>query len=156
MAEDTLEITLSLGDASFQASGNGDRVMAALNEFKLLLDSSPQPKRETKPKDGNGGGGGGGGGGDTKGTPLGVFTNRSWENQGAKATAIVLWARDNEQKASLTPNEVVAYWRKTAGKTPGNPTQVCQSAEKKGWLHNEGGGRYSVTGHGEEMVKGVA
>lgn len=154
MADADFELSITLGESSFHASGSGETVMKALAEFKALMESSPRPKRQAQKKDDgdDGKSGDGGDDGGAKGKPLGVFVKRSWRNQAAKATAIILWARENDSKASLTPSEVVTYWRKTTGKTPANPGQVCQTAESQGWLHNEGHGRYTVTGHGVEMV----
>lgn len=88
--------------------------------------------------------------------PLATFVKRKWENQAAKATAIVLWARDRASKASLKPSEIEAYWRKTSGGAVKNASQACANAVKKGWLHNEGNGTYSVTQPGVDAVNATA
>jgi hypothetical protein len=150
------ELSIRVGDASFRSSGDRDAVMEAFAEFKTLMKDVPATKRKVPPTSDT----------DTseddvrdmtevKGSPLAVFVKRTWPNQAAKATAIVLWARENDNKSALSPSEIATYWRKTPGKAPANPAYVCQSAETQGWLHNEGRGQYSVTGHGVEMIEGT-
>jgi hypothetical protein len=83
--------------------------------------------------------------------PLGIFMKRRFPNQHATAAAILTWAKRHDGKNSLKPGEMETYWKKVL-KKPGNSAQICQNAEKQGWLDNVGGGAYAVTGHGESMV----
>jgi hypothetical protein len=149
------ELNITVGDSSFQASGEADLVMKALAEFKTLVADTPAPKRkpvEKAPPPGGGQGTGAGGAGSGEKVPIAIFLRRSWPNQAAQATAIFAWAKRFDGKEKLKPGEMEAYWKKVA-KKPGNPTAVCQRAEKEGWLSAEGGGYYSITGHGETMVE---
>jgi len=153
-----LDLSVGIGDATFTASGPADLVMKALADFRELVASTPTKrqardkeglsKEKVTPGDGT----------DLPDTdkPLATFVKRKWENQAAKATAIVLWAREREGKQSLKPSEIEAYWRKTSGSAVKNPSQVCTDAVKKGWLHNEGNGTYSVTQPGIDAVNGTA
>lgn len=143
------DLKITVGDASFEAAGDAERVMAALAEFKALVEAGDRPKRqsatkEKEHKDETGGTG--------KVQPLAVFVKRAWKDQASKYTAIVMWARDNDAKLSLSPGEIDKYWKKTPGKAPTNPSQTCKSAESKGWLQKIGHGKWAITGHGEEMV----
>ena len=158
MAGDTskqFDLSITLGDATFQASGESTLVMKALGEFKALVEAGPKPRRQAAPKNGRPDDASGGEAADIS-EPLAVFAKRNWSNQAAKATAIVMWAKKNENKNALKPSEIETRWRKTSGKVPANLPQVCKTAETSGWLHNEGKGQYAVTGHGEEMVNATA
>jgi hypothetical protein len=146
-----LEVSVRFGDATFTASGPADLVMRALGDFREMVAATP-PKPERRAK-----------GDELKvdsdsaevpsiDKPLATFVRRNWSNQAAKATAIVLWARERDEKAALKPSEVESYWRKTSGSAVKNPSQVCADAVKKGWLHNEGNGTYSVTQPGVDAV----
>jgi hypothetical protein len=147
----SLDLNITVGDSVFHAQGEAQDVMKALGEFKALLEGAPKPRRQQAPPDEKQEGNGGGAPGTDQ--PLSVFVKRNWPGQAEKATAIVMWATHHDNKDALKPGEIEDYWRKTSGiKVPANSTAACQAAEKKGWLHNEGGGRYSVNGHGEEMV----
>jgi hypothetical protein len=152
-----LELNISVGDGTFQATGDAEVVMKALAEFKTLIEAAPRarrpPAKDKEPGDRQPPANGDNEDSGDTGKPLAVFVKRNWPNQAAKATAIVMWARDNGSKDGLKPSEIEAHWRKTSGKVPANPSQVCLTAETQGWLHNEGKGVYSVTGHGEDMVK---
>lgn len=140
---------LAIGDASFEAAGDSEAVMRAFEDFKILAmaRSTPSPKGPASAARNNGGGDH-----SNSDMPLAVFVKRAFSSQAAKATAIVMWARDHEGKSALKPSDIEAHWRKTTGKVPANPSQVCATAVTHGWLHNEGGGMYSVTGHGEALV----
>jgi hypothetical protein len=150
----SLDLNISVGDSAFHAQGEADVVMKALAEFKALVEAAPKTKRQVASSEEKQDGKDDGGASGTD-QPLSVFVKRSWPGQAEKATAIVMWAKHHENKDALKPSEIEDYWRKTPGKVPANMTAACKAAEKQGWLHNEGGGRYSITGHGEEMVNGT-
>jgi hypothetical protein len=145
----SLDLKITLGDATFEAAGDAGTVMKALGEFKALVESGERPKRHAPARDKEPKGEEDGG--PAKGQPLPVFVRRNWPDQASKYTAIVLWARENESKPSLTGAEIDKYWKKTPGKAPVNPSQTCKNAESKGWLQKVGG-KWEITGHGEEMV----
>ena len=152
------DLSITVGDATFTASGPSTLVMKALDEFKGLV-ATPPPRRQQREKadEAKGDTSVGDGTGAIPGIdkPLSVFVKRTWANQAAKATAIVLWARERDKKPSLKPGEIEDYWRKTPGKAVKNPAQVCSDAVKKGWLHGEGRGSYSVTQPGIDVVNAV-
>jgi len=157
MPSDSLELKLAVGDATFEAVGDPDRVMSALAEFKTLVEADQRPPRKVTKVADHKDDGKTGTGSDQADTmdaskPIGVFVKRKL-TQAGKATAIVYWVREREGKASLKPSEIESYWRKTPGKVPSNPPAACSGAESKGWLHNEGQGQYSITGYGEEMLR---
>ncbi|HEX2058003.1 MAG TPA: hypothetical protein VHI71_06500 [Actinomycetota bacterium] len=156
-----LELTITLNGASFSGAGSADRVTAALERFAELVaehratppsppEAEERPEKETAADGKSAGGTSGTSGSGTK-VPFGVFMKRKFPNQHATATAIFTWAKRHDGKDSMKPGEMQTYWKKVLKKA-GNPTQVCQNAEKQGWLENVGGGAYAVTGHGEQMV----
>lgn len=152
----TLDLSITVGDATFQASGPADLVMQALAEFDKLAASSRHRGAGADPTSkGTGGRRAGGPSGGEAPTgdkvPFGVFMKRKFPNQHAMAAAIFTWAKRYDDRKTLKPGEMETYWKKVA-KKPGNTTQVCLNAEKQGWLENVGGGQYAVTGHGEKMV----
>jgi hypothetical protein len=151
---DSLTLSITIGDTSFEAGGPPDLVMRALSEFEKMANghtSEPRhrngveqkgapAKRSASPADNSG-----------DKIPFGVFMQRKFNNQADRATAIFVWAKRNGGKDMLKPGEMGTLWKKIA-KKPSNPTAVCQRAEKQGWLEGVGGGAYAVTGHGEKMV----
>ena len=144
------DLSMRLGDAEFKAAGSPELVKEALDEFKALLDHTPvtrQPAQEAAQPTASGGQG--------SKPPFAIFMKRNWPNQAATATAVLTWAKRHDGKDRLKPGEMAEYWKRF-GKKPGNPTFPCQSAEKKGWLEQLGGGYYAVTGHGEAMVDETA
>lgn len=142
----SFELNITLGDSAFQASGDSNVVMKALAEFKGMVGETPPAQRHRDK-----GEGAGKEPDPNKKIPLGTFMKRTFPKQAANATAIITWAKRHDGKASLKPSQVEGYWKKL-GKKPGNISQVCINAEGEGWLHNDGGGLYSVTEDGEAMV----
>lgn len=118
-----LDLSITLGRASFQASGPADLVMQALTEFKGLTASAPatsdKPDSETttitsdaeSSVD------------ETPATktpppckvPLPKFLeSEAIKGNDAIATAIVIWAEDHDGKAALTKREIEATGRARA------------------------------------------
>jgi len=153
MAE-SLDLDITLGDAQFVASGPSSTVMKAFAEFRELL-SHDHPDRKSGAKSKASGKGKEASSSGEK-IPFAVFMKHAWENQAARATAIVTWAKRYDNKDALKPGEMATYWKKGGTKKPANPGQVCINAERKGWLEKQSGGGYAVVGHGEQMVDQVA
>jgi hypothetical protein len=158
--DDFLRLKITYGTARMSAHGPAEKVMEAYALFRedasrkaivapgdteasdAIKDTGKKTKSEQAAVPGTD-------------QPVAVFTKRTWPNQDTKAAAIVLWAREHDKKPALKPAEIEKYWRSTSGKVPGNLAAVCGNAEKKGLVHNEGGGSYSITGHGVDEVNKV-
>jgi hypothetical protein len=156
MAEDReqLELSVTLGGASFTGTGPADRVMAALEKFSELVatvdldvldaeSGEPEgaPAADVKPA-----------APDEK-VVLPVFLkDRTLEGNIEIATAIVAWAQKNDEKTQgLKPAEVATYWRGTNVKEPGNLRRDLRNAVKAGLLHSSSG-QYTVTGFGKKTI----
>jgi hypothetical protein len=145
------EFTASFDGLSFSASGDKASVFKAWNEF---LENAVIRERSsvTTPTGRNA---------DSKLAqqrsgiePLTVFLERAGKTDSNPkiATVIVLWAKRHEQREQIGPNEVKELWRRTKYKVPGNVPRELASAVKEGWLDRAGGGKYQITGHGEEFI----
>lgn len=149
-----LELSVTLGAASFAGSGPADRVMAALDRFADLLVNTDLDVEEPA-------------GGEPEGDPaadvrpaapgenevLPVFLKgRSLKGNHEIATAIVAWAQKYDGKtAGVKSAEIATYWRGTNEKEPGNLGRDLSKAIKAGLLHRENG-RYTVTGFGKKTI----
>jgi hypothetical protein len=133
---------------SFSASGDAAFVFKAWSEFLEQANASNASSREPAT------------GGptikrnDAPVEPLSVFLERTVKARSNPkiAAAIVLWARRNQQKEEIGPNEVKDLWRMTRHKVPGNVPRELARASQHGWLDRAGGGKYRTTGHGEEFI----
>jgi hypothetical protein len=151
---DAFNLSVTIGDATFTASGAPDLVMQAFGDFKTLLESPPagstrkSPAKTPKHTDGE--------------APTGPKQSEATDKplprvvagltgNATIATAIVAWAADHESKPSLTVQDIERYWRRTDLKVPRNPHRDVESAAKRGWLHREDNS-YSVTGFGRTEV----
>jgi hypothetical protein len=166
----SLRLEVALGDASFSAEGDADRVMDAFQTFRddFLMDKrhvedthkpekpkAPDPQSETKP----GANGAGDGKADpdaafAKGKPLGVFLNEK-NPKGNAATAVVMavWANANEKKSAFTIDLMEDLWRRSPRKKPTNVPRDLREASKKGWLNEAGRGTYSLPTYGINYVR---
>ena len=161
MTEDAqaLELSITLGDAMFQASGPADLVMQALDEFKVLATTTPggktkaKPQPEDPPQEGDDG---------AAATPpqkspaskvlLPQFLQSpSIKGNSKIATAIVVWAADHDGKSNLATGEIEKYWKRTPLKVPKNLSRDIGAAVKNGWLLQEKR-RYSASGYGREAI----
>jgi hypothetical protein len=150
-SENELEINVTLGSASFSASGGADRVMAALEKFREIVAGTDfdsegaegnQEAAQVKPAMSN------------QKEPLPVFLDkRTLGDNAARATAIVAWAQKHDGKTGgLRPAEIAENWRSTKMREPGrNLSRDVQKAVKRGMLVREGGS-YKVTGFGEGQI----
>lgn len=160
-----LDLSVTLGGASFSGTGRADRVMAALERFSELVaehGAAPPPSPAIAATDGSGAGG------ETQDepeeaptpprdsaaskVPLPKFLERpSIQGNSKIATAIVIWAADHEQKDSLTKGEIEKYWKGTRLKVPGNTSRDIGDAVKAGWLLRDGR-KLSASGYGREAI----
>jgi hypothetical protein len=152
---DSFELRMTLGNASFEASGPVDAVMTAFEEFKGLLGTKP-PAPENVPTQHEPPAGNGSSTPTTTATtelPLAQFVGRDEIKSNAQiATAIVAWAADREDKVSLTASEIRDRWRqKTSIKLPQNLPRDIKSAVRKGWLEKDGDA-FSASGYGRREI----
>jgi hypothetical protein len=164
--DQSLDLTITVGDATFHAHGPSDVVMQALAEFKVLAAAAPPPKQQPQrrrqpeddlPEDDDDDG-------DRAAVappqtsaasklPLPKFLERdAIKGNPAFATAIVVWAADHEGKDALTRREIEAYWKGTSRKLPANPSRDIGGAVKSGWLVKGEGNTYSASGYGREAI----
>lgn len=153
MPEETFSVAITLGTASFEASGQVEFVMQALDVFKSMASSPLPSETEEVP------GAAGDGAAPTapqqsaaSKVPLPQFLASDAIKGNAKiAAAIVAWAADHENKAALTAPDIKRYWRNTNVKIPANINRDVDGAQKHGWLskdHNS----YSITGFGRTAI----
>ena len=155
MPEETehLDLSVTLGGASFTGAGPAERVMAALEKFSELVANvdldlaaestaeEGEPAAEVKPA----------AAGEKE--PLPVFLrSKKLKGNVETAAAIVAWAQKHDGKTQgVRSGEIATYWRGTSVKEPGNLGRDLGNAIKAGLLHREGG-RYTVTGFGKESI----
>lgn len=148
-----LDLSVTVGGASFTGAGAPEHVMTALEKFTELVASTDpdlvqestgdegQPAAEVKPA--------------TPGEkePLPVFLkSRTLKGNAEAATAIVAWAQKHDGKTDgLKRADIATYWRGTNLKEPGNLGRDLGSAIRAGLLHRESG-RYTVTGFGKKSI----
>lgn|GEM_PF-5967787 len=157
VAESTeqLDLTITLGAASFAGTGPAEQVMAALERFSDLIASADIDVLDEPPA------------GEAQGEPaadvepappgekevLPVFLKgRTLKGNIETAAAIVAWAQKHDGKADgIKPADVATYWRGTNIKEPGNLRRDLRSAVKAGLLHSSNG-QYTVTGFGKKTI----
>jgi hypothetical protein len=152
--QEHLELSVTLGGASFTGTGPADQVMTALEKFSELVVNADvdilaegtggeegEPAAEVKPA-----------APDEK-EPLPVFLkSKKLKGNVETATAIAAWAQKHDGKTEGVRNgEIAAYWRTTNLREPGNLGRDLGNAIKAGLLHREAG-RYTVTGFGKESI----
>lgn len=145
-----LELSITLGDATFTASGSSDIVMSALSEFKAMLGDVPRAKRDARKT--HAGAEEPSGGGEKK-VVLPLFVKeRNPKGNPLTATAIVAWAQIYGDRADgITAAEALKLWKTTSMKPPGNLSRDMASAAKEGLLEKKGT-TYTVTGHGKTQL----
>jgi hypothetical protein len=166
-----LELSVSIADASFSASGETRVVLDAYADFKELIRAAPaatRPRIEASPAE----------------TAEAVTEPKPTGDQAApevkaptslplkpylerlklpgnkhKAAAMVAWSAESGAKADLTVTEVEALWRRSPFKVPKNVPRDLRAAETEGWLESDGkegspGTTYRINGFGEGVVAG--
>lgn len=155
-----LELSITVGDASFAAAGDPDLVLKAYADFQEWArastgkGSTPTDKRGKKtdrddqPADQKPGGGGS--------LELKPFLNQyTLTSNKQRGTALLAWSATKGSKA-LTFAEIQDLWRKSGFKVPKRHlTRDVRSAETEGWIESEGSGRderFSVSTYGEGQL----
>jgi hypothetical protein len=135
-----LEISITLGAASFTASGRAEQVMVALDRFTELLASADleiaepaageegEPAATVKPAKAG------------EKEPLPIFLRaRTIKGNMEAAAAIVAWAQKHEGKTQgLRSSEIATYWRGTNLKEPGNIGRDLGNAVKDASMKSTG------------------
>jgi hypothetical protein len=155
------ELSVTLGDASFSASGEADLVLRKFAEFKALASPSgaptaakprkviaqAEPTPDVSP--------------DVKSPttlPLKPFLSRhKLRGNKEKAAAVLAWSAESGEKHKLTFAELETLWKRTGFKTPTNLTRDVRAAAKEGWLESEGAGKdevFFIAGYGEGVLAG--
>ena len=149
-----LDLSVTVGGASFTGAGPAGRVMEALEKFAELVASADldtlaepsgveegAPAADVTPA-----------APDEK-EPLPVFLrSRTLKVNPETAAAIVAWAQKHDGKTQgIRLSEIAAYWRGTTEKEPGNLGRDLGTAIKTGLLHRENG-QYTVTGFGKRSI----
>lgn len=153
-----LDLFITVGDATFHATGPPELVMQAFAEFKVLTAIAPpgKPKPQSKedtPEDDDGARAIAPQTSVASKVPLPKFLESDEiKANPAIATAIVVWAADHEGKPSLTTREIERYWKDTRLKVPGNTSRDIGVAMKNGWLIKSDGNTYSASGYGRQAI----
>jgi hypothetical protein len=162
--QDTLELSISLGGASFSASGETSVVLGAYADFKSLIGQRADPIHEkptNRREDAEGSTSTASDGvRSTTSLPLKPYLAQcTLRGNKEKATAILAWLASSDQQAALKLTEIEDLWRKTGLKPPSNLARDLAAAESEGWIDAQGKARspvrtYSINGYGEGIVAG--
>lgn len=157
-----LDLSITIGDASFSARGDTSTVLDAYGDFKTLIAAGGSQasssrartrddlvrKPENSPSSAK----------RTTSLPLKPFLQQyKLQTNKEKATAILAWASESGEQSALTASEVEKLWKKTPFKAPGNLTRDLRSAESEGWLDSAGKAgspeaTFSINGYGEGII----
>jgi len=158
------ELSITIGDASFSASGPSDLVLSSFAEFKELVASGAKPPARTpKPAAVSA---------DNQNAPDGTVETRqvttralkpflgehTLKGNKEKITAILAWSAERDgEKDKLSRDELKTLWKQT-GKVPAGFSRDLRAAEVEGWIESEGKGQGTVffiaPVHGEDTVAG--
>ena len=156
----SFELSVSLGDDSFFASGKYDLVLKAFEEFKAMTGRSVAAGSKAAPRTGpakqrGSGSDGGQNASAASGLLLPAYIDMlTLMGNKERVTAILVWSAENGKEA-LTPAEIKALWVKTHLKPAANLSRDIAAAAKKGWIASEGQG-WVAHGFGKKAVAGWA
>ena len=164
----SLELEVSIGSATFAASGHGELVINAFADFQSLLRELPDllqnfpsaPLVEQSPPIENV---------ETRaGTVQGDLHNKSNESDeplpiflrkrpGIKTNAsvaagIVVWSKRHRGIEELSIDEVKNWWSQSGRKPAGNLRRDLGKATTEGWLRRLESGAYAPTVYGENYL----
>lgn len=161
-----LDLSITIGNASFSARGDTSTVLGVYDDFKGLIaaDTPPASKFRAKERESSAD--------ETEKTsgsakrttslPLKPFLQQyKLPTNKAKATAILAWSAEKGEQAALTASEVEKLWKKTPFKAPGNLPRDLRNAEGEGWIDSAGkagssDATFSINGYGEGVLAGWA
>ena len=165
-----LDVTLQ-NRGSFSASGNGDLVLRAFDQFReevkvpaASLSETPSDtvtldaKTETAAPNGSAPAA-------IAGTPakpgvpslpLPVFLRDKAPKNNAEAVAVIaVHAKQYRGTEEFTIKSIGELWRGSGRKAAGNLGRDIDTAVKSGWLHRQGRGEFVMTEFGEQFVAGL-
>jgi hypothetical protein len=169
-SQEPFSLTVTLGTATFAASGRPELVKEAFDDFKQLLKQRAESAtRDTDTGDSSGAR-------PTKraptahsahdhadgpALPLPAFL-RTLTLPGNKevSAAIVAWSDKYGEQKILSAAEIGTLWKTTARKPPSsapNLVRDVRAAAKQGWIHTTGSGsslKFNATGFTHETVDG--
>lgn len=163
----TLELSVTVGDAAFSASGETAVVLETYADFKKLL-GGPRPvhppKRGTTAPEFEAGSDDAPPAAPERHTnlPLKPYLEQfKLKGNKEKATAILAWSAESGEKTALTVSEVEKLWKRTPFKLPTKLARDLRAAEGEGWLDSQGksgspNATFSINGYGEGIVAGWA
>ena len=153
------QLSVTLGTASFSASGDATLVLQTFAEFKELAATpnvsrakpqqsveQPESKHDAEVK-------------RSTTLPLKPYlSNYKLPGNKHKTAAVLAWSAESNGKRALTLAELEALWKRTSFKMPKNLGRDVRAAREEGWLDSEGTGRaelFSINGFGEDAVSGA-
>lgn len=160
----TLELSVTVGNWSFSASGETSVVLDAYADSKEFVGATPTvappeasrseqaataPAASTRT--------------EVKSPttlPLKPYLARlNLRGNQEKATAILAWSAESGNKKELTAAEVETLWKKTQFRAPANLPRDLRAAEAEGWLDSKGksgspDATFSINGYGEGIIAG--
>lgn len=171
MGDDTaLTLDVSVGHASFSASGVSADVLKAFGDFQSLLASgieAQQPEDiEDRPRPDEQGSGGNKAANEevegvvplTEKVPLRIFLDSKKLPRGntVLALGIALWAKRYVGVNEIDAESAKVYWRDSGRRIPANISRDLGAAATEGWLERlPTKGQFSATSYGERHFDGI-
>jgi hypothetical protein len=163
-----LEVTLQ-GRGSFSASGNGELVLRAFDQFReevkasatsssdVSADTTAAPDDTVADTVSNGATTTPAGASRTApGVPLPVYVREKAPKNNAEAVAVIaVHSKQYRGTEEFTNKSMGDLWRGSGRKAAGNLARDIDTAVKSGWLHRQGRGAFVTTEYGEQFVAGL-
>lgn len=168
----TLELSVTIGNSAFSASGDAQVVLDLYADFKEFVRATPVllPAGSESGSSSGSDEAAGSAESDAESGPTEVKAPTSLplkpylarlklRGNKEKATAIVAWSGESGEKAALTVGQIEQLWKKTPFRAPANLARDVRAAEAEGWLDSQGKPgspdmTYSINGYGEGIVAG--
>lgn len=167
-SRDRLTLDIEVGPARFSASGQGELVLRAYDNFQKhlaeaapaleigndepedakeqLADSDGTAVKTTRKEDSD----------DEELLPIFLKNRPGLKNNAQIAAGIAVWASRYKDKDEFTTDDMEEYWARSKHKVPSNIPRDMGNATKEGWLRKVSTGTYATTTYGERYVDEVA
>ncbi|MBP1137337.1 hypothetical protein JOE31_003569 [Arthrobacter sp. PvP023] len=154
-------LDVTLGQASFSASGSSEDVLNAFADFQELI-ASPPLQNIGSSSDGASRASDDellpivpplqGGDAEDERVPLRVFLDAKVLPRGNSVIAlgIATWAKRYDNTYEVDAETMKQLWRISGKKIPTNIPRDLNTAASEGWLERRGKGSFSVTSYGEK------